>query len=192
VSAAALTAAWIEAGATVIAVGAAIYAGIYAKKAYDKEVERDERREQDRRSSQAEKVAAWCERYDYSDAEPSRVIGGSGVVGMTRAKPEPSWNYYLRNASDVPVYDVVVLFRIGEHSLGTDALDVLPPGDEPITREVPKHVKREARAGREEYGEVLRPFISFRDSGGRAWRRTDKGRLVPHTDPGEPPPPGDD
>lgn len=69
---ASLAAAWIDPGATVVAVGAAIYAGAYAKKTFGKEVERDDERDEARRRAQADKVAAWCDRYDYSPAVPPR------------------------------------------------------------------------------------------------------------------------
>lgn len=163
-------AAWTEASATVVAVGAAIFAGRYAKKAYDKEVQRDEQRENERRSAQAEKVAAWCERW----------VGEAGAWNYER--------YYLRNASDIPVYDVVVLFRQGKHSLGTDSLDVLPPADEPVVREVPVHVRNEAHAAEAEHGQIIRPLVSFRDAAGRHWRRTAEGLLVRSTLQGEPAP----
>lgn len=174
---AALTAAWIEAGATVVAVGAAIYAGVYAKKAFDAEVRRDRERDDDRRRAQADKVAAWCDRYDYSPAVPARAYSSGGTSVVTSGTPRPDWQYFLRNFSDVPVYDVVVLFRIGEHSLGTDVVDVLPPDGEPFTRAVPEHVRREATSAATEHGEIIRCVVSFRDAAGRRWRRWTNGQL---------------
>lgn len=109
---------------------------------------------------------------------PPRVIDSPGVVGANGAKREPKWSYYLRKTYNVAVYDVVVLFRAGPHSLGTDPLDVLAPSDEPMTRKVPTHVKREARVRRDEHGEAARPFISFSDAAGRNWRRTAADRLL--------------
>ena len=175
---AALTAAWVEAGATVVAVGAAIYAGAYAKKAYDAEVERDEERDEDRKRAQADRVAAWCDRYDYSPPEPAEGYW-HGDESVVTAWSIPAWDYSLRNASDVPVYDVVVLFRIGEHSLGTDALDVLPPDDEPTVREIPSQVRREAMSAAPQHGEIIRCIVAFRDASGRRWRRGFDGVLSP-------------
>lgn len=192
---AALTAAWVEAGATVVAVGAAIYAGVYAKKAYDTETARDRRRDDDRRRAQADCVAAWCDRYDYAPAEPPRAYNSGGALVVTGGRSRPGWNYYLRNASDVPVYDVVVLFRIGAQSLGTDAVDVLPPGEEPVSRDVPEHVRTQATSAAHEHGEIIRCVVSFRDAAGRRWRRSTDGRLAeePKADSGHLPneePPG--
>jgi hypothetical protein len=177
-----LTAAWVEAGATVVAVGAAIYAGVYAKKAYDTETERDRQRDNDRQRAQADSVAAWCDRYDYSPAEPPRSYSSGGAFVVSGGRSRPDWNYYLRNASDVPVYDVVVLFRIGEQSLGTDAVDVLPPGEAPVSREVPEHVRTQATSAAHEHGEIIRCVVSFRDAAGRRWRRWTDGRLAEEPD----------
>ncbi|WP_156409745.1 hypothetical protein [Nocardioides sp. Soil796] len=170
-------AAWITALATVVAVLAAIYAGHYAKRAHDIEVRRDEDREEDRRQAQAELVAAWCPVFDYRPAVPGSVTSVSGGTFIKQGRRLPTWTYFLRNASSVPVYDVVLHFRQGAEGLGTDALDTLPPDSEPLTREVPSHIANTARLGAHEHGEVIRVLVSFRDAAGRRWTRRWNGVL---------------
>ena len=174
----ATVAAWIEAGGTVAAVGAATYAGIYAKRAFDKEVERDVDRDDDRRRAQADSIAVWCEEsYDYTPGKPGGVSKGQGWVSVHSAKPAPPWPYYLRNTSDVPVYDVEVSFWMASLRLGEDRLPVLPPVNEPIQREVPDDVR--AKAGDDEYeGHLISASVRFRDAAGRRWHRKPDGRLA--------------
>ncbi|WP_224279115.1 hypothetical protein [Nocardioides lacusdianchii] len=50
---------WLEAWATVAAVGAAIVGGFYAARAFSLERQRDWRRDEDNRIAQASLVAAW-------------------------------------------------------------------------------------------------------------------------------------
>lgn len=50
---------WLTAVSTFVGVGAAIVAGIYAARAFNRERARDEQREQEQRQAQASLVAAW-------------------------------------------------------------------------------------------------------------------------------------
>ena len=124
---------------------------------------------------QASKVSAWC-RDDYAfHLRPGYYT--DAVISPGQA--DSDWSYHLRNASDATVHDVIVLFRQGgKHSLGTDVVDTLPPNSEPLTRKIPDHVKREARAAEKEHGQTIRPLVSFRDAAGRRWQRELDGRLT--------------
>lgn len=105
--------------------------------------------------------------------------GYYGDAVISPAEADKDWHYHLRNVSDATVHDVVVLFRQGSgHSLGTDAVDTLPPGSEPVKRKIPDNVKREARAAEKEHGQTIRALMTFRDAAGRKWRRELDGQLT--------------
>lgn len=149
----ALIAAWVEASATVVAVGAAIYAGYYAKRAFIIEVSRDFERDEDRRSAQAEAVAGW-----------------SGPIRTTYPR------YYIRNASNAPVYSVEVLFRVGEADGGGDFVRVVPPG-EATDRPIPPDVVQMCLDYAPDRSDTLSVAITFRDSAGRTFSRGHDGVL---------------
>ncbi|GAA5122698.1 hypothetical protein GCM10023339_41470 [Alloalcanivorax gelatiniphagus] len=166
---------WIEAGATVAAVGAAIVAGFYAARAFGLEFQREQRWEESQRSAQASLIGAWPMGFGVASTSTSPRIGSGRVM--------------IRNASQLPVTQVrVTIF----HERDDDDDDVLrmvttrdvghlPPSDEPIpidfgargfgeVHEVPVVNHQDGRLAVE---------VWFRDSSGVEWHRTHSGELFP-------------
>jgi hypothetical protein len=87
----------------------------------------------------------------------------------------------MRNASDVPVYNVTVDYSGGGTVLGGSNYAVLPPSDEPVLEDIPPHVVAEAeKLPHPHVPTSERPLdvqITYRDASGRAWTRTTKGVL---------------
>lgn len=143
---------WIQAGATVLLLIAASVAGWYTHRIYKIESGRDERHEDERRA-QASKVAGW-------------------VVGNVTK---------LRNASDLPVYDLIVEYvaRYERNRepvpIGMQKTPLLVPGEEPMF--VPSQVWDKWREAPKKEGAAVLVRIDFRDSSGQRWRREHDGRL---------------
>ena len=148
---------------TWIAAVAAIGAGVIAYRVYAESVE-------ERRSAQASKIAAW---YGYKT---------ESVIDTSRVQPihveKPIWGAFLRNASDLPVYDVTVDFYSpdSDDSAHTIHKRTLPPSDAPI------HVKIDNIALRlysddPKMDRYHRVEIEFTDTQGIRWHRDVKGRL---------------
>jgi hypothetical protein len=188
-------AAWVEAGATVAAVIAAVWAGLYARRAYRKEVARDVERDEDRRREQAEKVSVWCERYDFRPPGEEVLLAFEGGQAVTRAGPPPPWPYHVRNASEAPVYDVVVEFVLDEEEpLGVVPLGLLPPADEPVDAEIPSDVRKRAvdlvqsrATGEFDVWGNVSASLRFRDASGRHFLRGSDGVLMRYELAGEAP-----
>lgn len=100
------TADWVAAIGTWLAVGAAIYAGLYAKAAHDLERSREERSAASRRRNQASRIATW----------PSYRIA-DGTYGVMVA-----------NTSDSLVYELTVKAHSQAHGDTAINLRFLPPG----------------------------------------------------------------
>lgn len=178
--------AWLGGVSTAFALLAAMFAARYAARVFVIEALRDERRDQAERRSQAALVAAWpapfAYEWDYRD-------GHEVPVGIRTISA------HLRNASPLPVTDVVVFYSlvltdddgnventytIGSSGIGKERLAILPPTDTPIERYcggvsevdvlwVPDLDELERTE--------LRVDFEFRDSAGTRWRRTSAGVL---------------
>ena len=164
---------------TWLATFAAIAAGLVAYRVYQVEAQRDRLAEEERKGAQAAKIAAW---YGSQSHTVTTRIGNSV---QTYPAMKPKWGAFLRNASDLPVYDVLVKF----HFPGTDAKAasgndnvqsivkmVLPPSDAPVHLEVDELTLRffseDSRADA-----FHRVEIEFTDAQGIRWHRDVKGRL---------------
>lgn len=161
---------WITAAATVVALGAALWAGFTATKLYNIERKRDADRDDAAERQQADLVAAWVSWTD----QPN--------VAMTLPDDRTSRaNLALQNASPVPVYDVEVEYSEGEEALGSQKFHVLSPtGPAPHHREI-KSVgvgdllaRPRARDARVD----IRVAIAFTDARGARWARTAHGQLA--------------
>lgn len=150
---------------TWVATTAAIVAAIFAGLVYRREERRDARREAERRQAQATKVAAWVD-----------LPSGEGVVHV-----------HIRNASDVPVYDVrVSIHRTPEVKPYEPVeyqpayrweLSVVPPGTEPRLIPLPTD---------ELFGGSPKRFVTsmtFHDAAGIYWFRNAYGELFEDSDP---------
>lgn len=165
---------------TAIGVGAAMVAGFFAFQAYRRERARDDARENQAISDQASRVAAWAVTNPSSDA-----------VGIPNpdVKLDYEWYACVRNASDLPVYRVVVLWHGGgERALGSGhSLDVLPPSSEPLRLPNAASALHDWLDTYEGAGgtrgvapaDHIGVAMWFTDANDREWQRTQKGVLVP-------------
>lgn len=169
---------------TWLATTAATAAGIVAYRVYQIEAHRDRLSEKERRSAQAAKVAAW-----YGSRQRDVTLGIGDSV-QTHTVPQPVWGAFLRNASDLPVSDVTVKFYFP--ALGADdsaetwnihtiTMQVLPPNDTPIHREIDEIALR-AYSEDPKMDAFHRVEIEFTDTQGVRWHRDIKGRLKDITD----------
>jgi hypothetical protein len=166
---------WVLAGTSLLALAAAVFAGLVAYAVLAVELRRDRRsdheraaqREDDRRS-QAAKVAAWFDRWTEA--------GNRLAVGAV-----------ISNASDLPVYDIRVSFcvavaeasgltwRQGERYSSPELMHIVAPGR--TRAEMPEEIfEAEAAEGNRPKWLVA---IEFTDSTGNRWLRDARGRLGP-------------
>lgn len=181
--------AWIGAGATVAAVGAAIVAGFYAARAFGLEHQREVRWEDQQSSAQAALVAAWPGGFSIDPGELDPYGDTSGPSRLTHLR------LHLRNSSSAPVTRVwidstLVVDQPNEpvrmHFGSEQVARVLPPAAEPesIWLQADDPVDLTGFVGGFEadyWGEVT---ISFRDAGGRDWKRLAEGQLIQVQDVG--------
>jgi hypothetical protein len=161
---------WLTAIATVCALGAAYWAGRTAKRLYDKEHERDQRREDETRKEQASKVAAWASWADVPSAALRLLDGGVNRLNLA-----------VRNDSATPVYDVRVSYLCNGQELGEQPFYLISPtGSNPSHREIKVDGVRELIAQRRRPGERLdiRVAIEFTDANGYHWHRDSAGQLT--------------
>jgi hypothetical protein len=172
---------WVLAATSTVALWAAGFAGAVAYRLLEVELGRDrvaaeERRAvaDERRRAQAARVAAWFGSWGDDDGYPA---GMSGPPGRLR------WGAVIRNASDLPVYDVRFSYhvavdpgrrgrtwRAGERFQSRDIIPVIPPGVERSA--IPNYVREEQADGR------WLVAVSFTDADGRRWRRDVHGMLT--------------
>jgi hypothetical protein len=182
-------AAWIQALATVAAVVAASVAATMALGALRNEQARDDRFEHEQRGAQASLVAVWPVAF----AEPD----GSGRVAL-----QLEYGYALRNASELPIWEVDVTWSGGARDRMDDSAHVmeLPPTEsvhahhglvppaaqatvfrsngEPLDLMTPGLVLTPQAADHTGMGgHPSQVAIRFRDAAGRPWRRGYDGTL---------------
>jgi hypothetical protein len=172
---------WVLAALTLLAFVAAAFAGVVAYDLLRVENRRDAQAAGADLRAQAGKVAAW---YGFWRTEITYSGGaGSGPPSW------PHWGAVIRNASDLPVYDVRVTFcvavilppgpgprwQVEERYSSREPILVIPPGEEKT--EIPADVReREAQGGNEPKWLV---GILFTDADGRRWQRAPSGQLRP-------------
>lgn len=123
----------------------------------------------DREREQAAKVAAWWAVRDV------RVDQRFGIIVT-------EYGAWLRNASEVPVYDVEVKWLYGERVYASERMPLLPPQAETVFLEIPK--SSEASDDSKTLGAIdevdggLAVRLTFRDSAGKVWHRSEHGRLI--------------
>jgi hypothetical protein len=147
---------WVAAVASVIAVGAAIAAGLYAKRTFDLERDREDRARRSIRQGQASRFAAWaggCDR------------GGRSLYGVV-----------IANGSDSLVYDVRVTLRGPKGFLQHTELTFVPPGrffwvpndvDYKFPQEVTDDFRPDAVMSTSKYS----VDVSFTDAKNERWTR---------------------
>ena len=159
----------MSAVATLLAVGAAVWAGVTAKGIFEIEQRREKDRLEAERRSQANQFVCWI---SWSD-QPQ--------VAMKLPDGMRSPSLAIRNSSSVPVYDVVVTYFEGSAELGKQDFPTLSPTGSAA------HYRQIKRA---EVGKVLlrprgpevrlnlRVALAFTDAQGRRWRRDQTGELA--------------
>lgn len=173
---------WIEAGATVVGVGAAIVAGFYAARAFLLEFRREERWEESNRSAQASRVAAWPLELQI---ECTSSIGDDGYqVPVPVAVRGVSVR--LRNASDLPIAGVRVVASVmvarpdtftDEVEIGVGEVAHVDP-ESTIDIHVAAGSPGSLRPLLDTSRHDIRVFLQFKDAVGRDWsRRTHEGDL---------------
>lgn len=172
---------WIEAGATVVGVGAAITAGFYAARAFLLEFQRERRWEEQQQSAQASLIAAWPgEHYTEPMGNVYRIYGAEA---------------HVRNASPLPASRIKIAFHVsyfdaqgefeGIDVLGTTELAYLPPDEKPrrVVYFSHHHTDGKTLPIRSEGGRTeLSIETFFRDSSGAGWFRNLDGRLAPRAE----------
>jgi hypothetical protein len=151
---------WIQAAASIAALIAAIVAVVYSHKAlkHAKE-ELDERRDNEARSVQADRVAAW----------PIMEVDDMTSFAVARSGGNPV--LFIRNDSPQPIYAVSVEFRLGNHTpLGEMVLGVVPPGDHRRDPSIDRDQLIDSVSGMSHWSKVSVDIV-FRDAAGRNWRR---------------------
>jgi hypothetical protein len=166
---------WLMAVTTLLALAAAVFAGMVAYALLSIEDERDLKGRRDQAEEQARKVAAW---YDTWEAPP--LFGPDAP--RPALEPEVVQGARISNASDLPVYHVRVSFcvpvdpwqdwREGVRYTPPKVRTVLPPGNE--TQELPDDVREQHQQSTAEWQVV----IEFTDAAGKVWRRDAQGRLL--------------
>lgn len=165
--------AWMEAGATLAAVGAAIVAGFYAARAFRLEFQRERRWEETQRSAQASLVAAWP--------------GGSGMSTENHQAYYNSLSATIRNASELPVTDVQLNFYMITDSRQEDdgaliagyKTDYIPPSTAvPINITPLKPSEGGVVIAHEKRPKVM-VELTFRDTSSVEWIRTVRNELYP-------------
>ena len=189
---------WVAAIATVAAFGAAILAARYAAGAFRLESDREGQLLRAQQTAQAALVAVWPDRFVTSWLpEHDGVDTADGIAGAVAM---------LRNASDVPVTNVHVDFRVlladaeglaeaNSTYLGGEDLAVLPPSTEPreikwflgldpvMIPEVPMLDDGGDGPPSGTYDSSrLVVDITFRDAAGVLWHRDSGGQLAEVTE----------
>lgn len=172
---------WVQSIATVGALIAAVVAAVVAHRVYGLESERDERAAEERRvrakaerRAQADQVAGWFA-WLAQDADTEPRLGWRRPWG---------WSAFLRNASDLPIYDIIIDFyyvvpdaadgNIPGRRASSDRIPVLPPQNEfymAADRDMLERVAAEDQANHA-------VAIEFRDAAGIRWRRDIHGKLT--------------
>lgn len=166
--------AWIEAGATVVGVGAAITAGFYAARAFLLEFQREKRWGDLQASGQASLVAAWP-------------LPTPGVDTGTDGRFVYGAMAYIANTSPLPVSKVELEFYLvaidargvgrDRQLLGTCRRANIPPSAGQV--EIPLRIEPADRIQLELASEQYEVSVElwFRDAAGVVWHRDAIGNL---------------
>lgn len=175
--------AWIEAGATLAAVGAAIVAGLYAARAFRLESDREHRWEKDNRATQASRVVAWPLEMQWRKGPFDEQTGQYPVMEVS------GLNVRVRNASDLPVAKVrlAATIVVGRADGFAEELDFGSTAFFSVEPETTTDVVVSATHGdairlvttqRVDPRYETRVFLQFVDAAGRSWtRRLHEGEL---------------
>jgi hypothetical protein len=126
-----------------------------------------EHEEQERREASVSRVFIWQE---------FRIGGNLGRAQIASgAVPGQESQICIRNAADVPVYDVTFVWRITGQVVSLEKLDVpLMPGPEPAAKSWAVTVGAELKS--------IEIAVFIRDVNGNRWRILPDGRHAPYED----------
>lgn len=148
--------AWAGVGVSFFALISAVFGAVQAIRAYrlqrraEQRAKQDlEKRHREERSAQAAKVSVWI----------SQLNGDPGTLRTMILN--------LRNASELPVYQVEARIYVDGDPRDSLSVPVLPPDTEPLRRPAPQSATDSANAIE----------LIFTDSAGVVWRRTSWGEL---------------
>jgi hypothetical protein len=159
---------WVTALATLFALGAAIWAGVIAKRLYDIERQRETDRAELEERGQADQFASWI----------SWSLQPQVAMDLPEGLTSPS--LALQNGAPVPVYDVVVTYFEGPQMLGEQAFPVISPtGPVAHYRQIkcPGVVDVLLRPRDRDTRLDLRVALIFTDAHGVRWTRDRSGTL---------------
>lgn len=193
---------WIAAVATFAALIAASYAAVQTSRTFRLEQNRDRQRDRAVRQRQAELVAVWAGRITHRGPLNTVTFAPGSSVGQTTRGPgvvyPESIPVTIRNASEVPVYDLTVDVYIGDSKVeepvlggrykvvdvqnGLAVLGTLADV-EVVTPELVESMVRviETRPGADDEPSPIVIGWSFRDNAGVRWSRLPGGRLEEQT-----------
>ena len=161
-------ASWVTAAATLFALGAAVWAGVTAKRLYDIERQREVDRAELQERGQADQFASWVS----WSVQPQ--------VAMVLPEGLRSPSLALRNGAPVPVYDVVITYFEDLQTLGEQTFPVISPtGDVAHYRQIKCLGVEEVllRPRDPETRLDLRVALTFTDALGVRWTRDRSGKL---------------
>ncbi|MFI6237875.1 hypothetical protein ACIBD9_30285 [Micromonospora sp. NPDC050784] len=173
---------WVGAFANVATLAFALVAALVAFRVYKIESGRDRRAEDERREraldekrQQASLVSVWLAQ---QEGVVNVVAPSDTFQPLLRSRP--TWGAYVLNASNVPVYHVIVLYRWADKPDRLAAgyeIRVVPPHQDGVWTPLPEQIRRKAEADFDlEY--AIDVAVEFRDSAGRWWRRDWDGFLA--------------
>jgi hypothetical protein len=190
---------WMTAVATIGALIAAILAWRVSYRVARRYEDQD-------RKGQASLVAVWITREQKSEVLPQEGSNGSypdymrfddgmteDLVKVRFAEP----TVHIRNASEAPVYDVILDFYYRTEQIGgmaDESLEVIAPGDNVAIKPTPRvlwasegEVRRDLLAWHmADYVDMswkVRVGIDFTDAADQRWTRNSRGRLETWVDP---------
>lgn len=147
---------WVGAVTSTAALTAAVVAAFAARRILGIEIGRDEGQAHERRSRQAELVAAWL----------------TDRASRDRPAPATRWVCLLRNVSAVPVYDVLLTYQVGDTRHVDEVFPQMPPGDH--ERDVVDAAAFALAHGTDD----VELTMSFTDAAGRRWTRNRVGLQI--------------
>lgn len=131
---------WVAATATIAAVVAAVYAGVWAKRAYEIEEKRQRDAEIREWMAQASQVAAWFVCFVDYTGNPENPTSKVSEHRVLRNHTPDEAAVQLRNLSSIPVSEVRLTFRvvrrslsgrvIQERTLRSERVPLLPPTED--------------------------------------------------------------
>jgi hypothetical protein len=161
---------WVAALATVAAFIAAVLAGRTAVALWRIESGRDEERRTQDKQQQAVQIAAWYGPKTWRPTPPP------AAPGQPPAPNPKDFGVWLRNASQVPIRDMIVrVIGSDGNAVYTQSIGTVPPSEEPVFAPAPQQMRSFLWA---QHWSCAAEIL-FVDAGNQPWTRESSGRLRP-------------